>query len=209
MANYYFISINPLTSIFSHVVSGNEFELKLNSESVKFSDIGVTISDVILASKDDKIYYSLLVTNIKDSTLVLKKTFEIEKSINYIIEPIGDFHKLDIAKYNSICAKLFDSYSSTDIELLQSETNIQLDVLHDFAGWFIEHEGPKQNYFTKKFKTDKDTLLKQLEQYQQVYRQTFKNDVFKFSLNNISEHIETLDKNLYLDNGDFFKSNLL
>lgn len=78
------------------------------------------------------------------------------------------------------------------------------NLKEDFATWFINIDGTKHNYFTDSFASNRDKLIEQLTKYEKIYIDVFGTPVFSLPDNEVKEFIEEIEKNLYLESGDFF-----
>ena len=100
----------------------------------------------------------------------------------------------------------------TNIEannIVDSSKNIPFENLkRDFAAWFINLDGLKKNYYSDVFGSNQDNLLDKLEKYDRVYINQFKRSVFSIVNEDLHLLIKELEKNLYLDSGDFYQFSL-
>ena len=107
MKNYFIIPIDSFVKTFSIIESGTVFEFSISSENTALSEQPINIDDIILATLGDKVYYNFVVSSSSSDHLVLKKTFEIEKSINLKLGNVGDFQTLTQEKYSDKLANIF------------------------------------------------------------------------------------------------------
>ncbi|MDB3972038.1 hypothetical protein N9400_01225 [Candidatus Thioglobus sp.] len=113
MTKKFIIPINTLIDTFSKIESGKEFEFSVRSGE-KYQDLNkISVGDHLIASSEGKVYYHFNVVGLDDEKIQLKKTFEIEKSINYELNEGKLFQEISDFDYNSICSQLFNAYQKT------------------------------------------------------------------------------------------------
>ena len=137
MKNYFIIPIDSFVKTFSIIESGTVFEFSISSENTVLSEQPINIDDVIIATLADKVYYNFIVSSISSDHLILKNTFEIEKSINLKLGNVGDFQTLTQEQYSEICANLFSDYK-TLVDNDVKEDLETFDVIKDkYSGRFV------------------------------------------------------------------------
>lgn len=133
MKKYHQISISQLVDTFSRIESSQPFDFKVSTSERISNSNAISKNDIILASVNDKIYYSFIVIDKTNDELKLKKIFEIQNSINHTIDNIGIFNEISESEYNSICVSLFEQYNkeiSLEVENFEfSETQIPFDII--------------------------------------------------------------------------------
>lgn len=126
MAKYYQISVSQLVDTFSRIESGTAFDFIINTSETVLSDLTIAKGDVLIASVNDNIYYKFDVVEKTTHELLLKKSFEIQKTINHSINEVGVFEEISESEYNSICSRLFFDFKGTapvNIESKKQESN--------------------------------------------------------------------------------------
>lgn len=98
-----------------------------------------------------------------------------------------------------------DSNHELIIEDDQTETVSNNNLKDNFANWFTKVDSSKHNYFQDSFNSNRDSLIRALSEYEDVYNEEFNSLVFNFSADNTKEHLNTLKKNLYKDSGKFYE----
>ena len=84
-----------------------------------------------------------------------------------------------------------------------SENN-EYNFLNDFSDWIIQNEGIKHNYLKDSFSSNKENLIQGLKKYEEIYESQFGEKVFSIPKSELENKINKLEKNLYLEDGDFF-----
>jgi len=130
MKNYFIIPIDSFVDTFSRIESGKVFEFLISSENTILSEQGINIDDVILATLDNKVYYNFVVSSISADNLILKKTFEIEKTITIKLGNVGEFQILSQDQYVDICNNLFSDYNTIDNNDLV-EATVEFEAIKD------------------------------------------------------------------------------
>ena len=126
MAKYYQISVSQLVDTFSRIESGTTFDFVINTSETVLSDLTISKGDVLIASINANIYYKFDVVEKKTNELQLKKSFEIQKTINHSINEVGVFEEISESEYNSICSRLFFDFKGiapVEIENKKLESN--------------------------------------------------------------------------------------
>jgi len=137
MAKYYQISVSQLVDTFSRIESGKAFDFIINTSETTLSDLTIAKGDVLIASVNDNVYYSFDVVEKTTNDLQLKKTFEIQKSINHSISEIGIIEEISENKYDSICSKLFEDFKDNtpfkiESNKIESEIIIESNKIREF-----------------------------------------------------------------------------
>ena len=87
--------------------------------------------------------------------------------------------------------------------------NIDLGNLkEDFATWFIKLDGINNNYYSDSFGSSRDKFLDQLTKYDNLYKEQFGTYIFNLEGKDSNIFIKELERNIYLEDGDFFKFSL-
>lgn len=137
MKNYFIIPIDSFVKTFSRIESGTTFGFSFSSETTNLSEESIKQDDVILATLADKVYYNFNVSSISEDRVTLKKTFEIEKSINLKLGNIGEFQIIDEEQYVKICSNLFSDYKTVENNL-PKEASEPFEVIKDkYVGRFV------------------------------------------------------------------------
>lgn len=135
MTKNFIISINALIDTFSRIESGKKFDFSVRA-SGKYQGLDkISIGDHVIASLENKIYYHFNVVSLSNDRIKLKKTFEIEKSIDYELSEDGLFKEISDYDYNSICSQLFKTYQNCPQE--NSEERIDLPIKEKNIGYFV------------------------------------------------------------------------
>ena len=137
MAKYYQISVSNLVDTFSRIESGTAFDFVFSTSETVLSDLTIAKGDVLIASVNDNVYYNFDIIGRTTNELQLKKTFEIQKTINLLISDIGVFEEISENVYNSICSQLFlDFKSNTPFKIeskkLESNDIIKSNKIREF-----------------------------------------------------------------------------
>lgn len=137
MAKYYQISVSQLVDTFSRIESGTAFDFIINTSETVLSDLTIVKGDVLIASVNDNIYYKFDVIEKTTKELQLKKSFEIQKTINHSINEVGVFEEISESKYDSICSKLFSEYVSEIDSEVETNEETKIYVNEKFIGRFV------------------------------------------------------------------------
>lgn len=137
MAKYYQISVSQLVDTFSRIESGTAFDFIINTSETVLSDLTISKGDVLIASVNDNVYYNFDVVGKSTNEIQLKKTFEIQKTINHSIGEIGVLEEITESEYNAICSKLFldfkgDTPFKIETERLESSDIIKSNKIREF-----------------------------------------------------------------------------
>jgi 5-methylcytosine-specific restriction protein B len=206
MIKYYKLSVSQLVDSFSRIESGNAFDFTINTSEIGLSGLTIANGDVLIASNSNNTYYNFEVVGLTNNELHLIKSFEIQKNINFINSEIGVFEEISESEYNSICSQLFSSFSK---DVSQLRKIVELDNLKErFVDWFIKLDGTKHNYFSDSFSSNREKLIEHLTKYENLYNSQFGKFIFNILEDDASEFINELEKNIYLEAGDFFQFSL-
>ncbi|PKP51522.1 MAG: hypothetical protein CVT95_00695 [Bacteroidetes bacterium HGW-Bacteroidetes-12] len=129
MAKYYQISVSQLVDTFSRIESGTAFDFIINTSETVLSDLTIAKGDVLIASVNDKIYYKFDVVEKTTNELQLKKSFEIQKTINHSINEVGVFEEISESEYNSICSRLFFDFKGMPPVKIESKKLESNDII--------------------------------------------------------------------------------
>jgi hypothetical protein len=137
MAKYYQVSVSQLVDTFSRIESGTAFDFIINTSEAVLSDLTISKGDVLIASINDNVYYNFDVVGKTTNEIQLKKTFEIQKTINHSIGEIGVLEEITESEYNAICSKLFldfkvDTSFKIETERLESSDIIKSNKIREF-----------------------------------------------------------------------------
>ena len=160
--------------------------------------------------------YLALINNHYNSTDVF--TFEVKKQSQdryYFIAleqtsglNIRDLFIQDHVKLifysNENYIKIQCSESGYEENQTDNSEDVVENIIEKFADWFIKQDGGKNNYYTDFFGSNRDRLLENLKKYEDIYLKEFDVPVFTYSNNELTEFIKELEKNLYIDSGEFF-----
>lgn len=204
--NYFYLQLSSIQNIFSKVDSGTDVNFQIETTNKLIDSVNIESDDTLIISLSDRIYYGLKVINKNEIFITIRKLFEIEKSIGYENSKEGLIKEITKEEYNSICSQLFSDYSK---EVSQLPKRIDLGNLKErFADWFIKLDGTKHNYFSDSFSSNRDKLLEQLTKYENLYNAQFGGFIFNIPEGDDAEFINELEKNIYLEDGDFFQFSL-
>ena len=137
MKNYFIIPIDSFVKTFSRIESGAVFEFSISSENTNLTDHAIKKDDIILATVVGKVYFNFIVSSIAGDSLVLKKTFEIEKSINLKLGNVGEFQILNHEQYSEICSKLFSDYKTLTVDVAKEELEPFGVIKDKYIGKFV------------------------------------------------------------------------
>jgi hypothetical protein len=137
MAKYYQISVSQLVDTFSRIESGTSFDFIINTSETVLSDLTIAKGDVLIASVNDNVYYKFDVVKKTSNELQLKKSFEIQKTINHAINEVGFFEEISESEYNSICSQLFSDFKGntpfkTESKKIESNDIITSNKIREF-----------------------------------------------------------------------------
>lgn len=137
MAKYYQISVSQLVDTFSRIESGTAFDFIINTSETVLSDLTIAKGDVLIASVNDNVYYKFDVVGKTSNELQLKKSFEIQKTINHAINEVGFFEEISESEYNSICSQLFLDFKGntpfkTESKKIESNDIITSNKIREF-----------------------------------------------------------------------------
>lgn len=137
MAKYYQISVSQLIDTFSRIESGTAFDFIINTSETVLNDLTINKGDVLIVSINDFVYYKFDVEGKTNTELLLKKSFEIQKSINHTINEIGVFQEISEKEYDSICNKLFIDYLDEIDSQVLSTAEKSIYVNEKYIGRFV------------------------------------------------------------------------
>lgn len=129
MAKYYQISVSQLVDTFSRIESGTAFDFIINTSETVLSNLTIAKGDVLIASVNDNIYYKFDVVEKTTNELQLKKSFEIQKTINHSINEVGVFEEISESEYNSICSRLFFDFKGMPPVKIESKKLESNDII--------------------------------------------------------------------------------
>ena len=187
MTKYYIVSIDSLITTFSRIESGKEFDFTINTDNTNIKDEAIAVGDKILATIDDNVYYHFVVNEVSNDSLKLKKTFEIDKSIDVNYDTIGIFEILSKQDYDSICTNLFSDFN--DFREMSVKEFEAVDLKTMFADWLF-----KQGKYKRVYKDDKEVLIDKLNDFEIAYEKDFGLLIFdneNFTLEIIIDELET------------------
>lgn len=188
MAKYYQISVSQLVDTFSRIESGTALDFIINTSDTLLSDLTISKGDVLIASVNDNVYYNFDVVGKSTNEIQLKKTFEIQKTINHLIQGIGILEEISENEYNSICSKLFLEFNPNPITEVN---NIDLDnVKESFADWLFQ-----KGKYLRVYKGEKSVLIEKLTEFETAYENDFGISIFDFSNNSLELVIKELETN--------------
>jgi 5-methylcytosine-specific restriction protein B len=141
-----------------------------------FTTINPKEEDILIFRRTRKLYTCEHISQISESYKHLDNLFESESNHEVIIEESSD----------------------NPIE------NINYNFLNEFSDWLIQNEGSKHNYFKDSFSSKRENLIEGLLKYEDVYENQFGEKTFSFPKSELKDNILKLEKNLYLESGDFF-----
>jgi 5-methylcytosine-specific restriction protein B len=162
MSKYYQISINSLVDTFSRIESGKVFDFTINTSEIVLSDFEFVKGDILIASINDEVYYNFDVVDKTSRELQLKKTFEIQKTINYSIDNRSVFEEISKNKYDLICSKLFFDYKNNEpqnieVESIENEYLIKSNKIREFLFDVFKF---LKNEFGESFLNEKSAIAK-------------------------------------------------
>jgi hypothetical protein len=137
MAKYFQISVSQLVDTFSRIESGTAFDFIINTSETVLTDLTISEGDVLIASVNDNVYYNFDVVGKSTNEIQLKKTFEIQKTINHPPSEIGFFDEISEREYDSICSKLFIDYVSEIDSEVESNKDPKIYVSEKYTGRFV------------------------------------------------------------------------
>jgi 5-methylcytosine-specific restriction protein B len=88
--------------------------------------------------------------------------------------------------------------------VIKPSEKIEYNFINDFSDWIIQNEGIKHNYLKDSFSSNKENLTEGLKKYEEIYENQFGEKVFSIPKSELENKIDKLEKNLYLEEGDFF-----
>lgn len=111
MARYYKITLNPLISTLSLINSGNEFELKVQTQDESNPFEGVQSDDKILVFNLSHGTVGLSASSVSSTSNIFKKDFEIAKTLDDELSETEKVIEIDKVQYEILCAKLFADFN--------------------------------------------------------------------------------------------------
>jgi hypothetical protein len=180
-----------------------------NSSSPNFSKNGKKIiTRLYAAGSESRIDGELkaflkneLNANIND-IIVFKSKSDASYLFEFIPQTSNSYQSYkDILKTNNHEVIVGDSIE--EIGNSNDESDIEGDIIENFADWFIRSGGSKHNYFKDSFNSSRENLLKALKKYEKEYETEFQNKVFSVELAALPDFISNLEDNLYRDHGLF------
>jgi 5-methylcytosine-specific restriction endonuclease McrBC GTP-binding regulatory subunit McrB len=80
------------------------------------------------------------------------------------------------------------------------------NIKEEFIEWMIANKSGG-NHFVNQFSSKRELLEKELDEYEEIYQNTFKNDLFKINAANFINQIEVIKKNIYDKSTSFYEYN--
>lgn len=207
MANYYIYKIDSAIDTFSQFEAGVNFKFETTTLG---SDVHFENDDRIIGIKPPNSYYLLSVIDYESNELKLQKQIEINSDFQIPIENDKILIKIDLSEYESILKNVLKKYINLgSIHNFEKLEILELkNLIERFADWFIKLDGTKYNYYTDSFGSNRDKLLEQLSKYESIYKDQFGTYIFNLQGEEPNKFINELEKNLYIENGDFFQFSL-
>lgn len=169
------------------------------SESRIDGELKAFLRDTLSAKVDDIIVFRSIRTDSYEFELIPKEA-KIYDSFKGILN--GKNHEVVLEQFDS---DVEDNNNQND-PLVK---NVKLDNLkEDFADWFIKEDGKKHNYFRDSFGAKRSSLIEQLTKYDSIYNEQFGKSIFSIFEIGINDFVDQLEKNLYLEEGDFYQFSL-
>jgi hypothetical protein len=195
MAKYYQISVSQLVDTFSRIESGKTFDFVFNTSETDISNSTIAEGDVLIASVNDNVYYNFDVVGKSTNEIQLKKTFEIQKTINHSISEIGVLEEISESKYNSICSKLFSDFKT---DQSPETTKVELgNIKEEFANWLFN-----LGKYSRVYKGDKAILVEKLNEFEIAYNTDFGILIFDYPSVSLDKIIEALETNIIEDTSE-------
>jgi 5-methylcytosine-specific restriction protein B len=192
---FHILAINQLSRIFSIPQAGKEFDFTLSTSESSLSDSAISEDDFLIVSILDKVYYQFRVIDKTEEEIRLKKMFEIDKTIGYIIDEEGVFQEISQQEYDIICQKLFSDYSG---EMPKTNKKVDLGNLKEgFADWLFQ-----QGKYQRVYKNDKAVLIEKLSEYEKAYENDFGIAIFDFPNLSLETIIGELEVNVIDESGE-------
>jgi hypothetical protein len=79
----------------------------------------------------------------------------------------------------------------------------EINIKDNFIKWFIAKDGIVTNYYNSQFGSKIDRLKKDLDEYEEVYKKEFKNEIFVIDIKKYEQQIDQIKTNLYNKNTNF------
>ncbi|MFZ1516069.1 MAG: hypothetical protein WAT21_11755 [Saprospiraceae bacterium] len=207
MANYYIYKIDSAIDTFSQFEAGVNFKFETTTLG---SDVHFENDDRIIGIKPPNSYYLLSVIDYESNELNLQKQIEINSDFQVPIENDKILIKIDLSEYESILKNVLKKY--INLGSIHNFEKLEIpdlkNLIERFADWFIKLDGTKYNYYTDSFGSNRDKLLEQLSKYESIYKEQFGTYIFNLQGEEPNKFINELEKNLYIENGDFFQFSL-
>lgn len=164
------------------------------SESRIDGELKQFLRDILNAKVDDIILFRA------NSTVSYEFEF-IPKGSSYY----GAYKTLLNGKNHEIVLEQ-NNNENTESKIAAKTTKIDLrNLKENFATWFINLDRNKHNYFSDSFGSSREKLLEQLNNYEILYRKQFGTYIFNLEGKDSNNFITELERNLYLEEGDFFQ----
>lgn len=72
-----------------------------------------------------------------------------------------------------------------------------VNIKNEFINWFISRDGLENNYFNQQFGSSLSRFTNEVEKYEELYKNDFKNDLFLVNPTDFTSKINEISKNLY------------
>lgn len=84
-----------------------------------------------------------------------------------------------------------------------------VNVKNDFINWFVSRDGLENNYFNQQFGSSLSRFTSEVEKYEELYKNDFKNDLFLVNPTNFISKINEISKNIYNNSTSSFSKYIL
>ena len=72
-----------------------------------------------------------------------------------------------------------------------------VNIKNDFINWFVSRDGLENNYFNQQFGSSLARFTSEVEKYEELYKNDFKNDLFLVNPTYFTNKINEISKNIY------------
>lgn len=81
-----------------------------------------------------------------------------------------------------------------------------VNVKNDFINWFVSRDGLENNYFNQQFGSSLSRFTNEVEKYEELYKNDFKNDLFLVNPTDFISKINEISKNIYNNSTSSFSN---
>ena len=194
--SHFIVEISSLSNIFSILESGSEIKYKIITPSNTSVPAEIKSGDKILVVIKDKASFNFRVEGTDpDESLVLRKTFEVDRSSTFSFQEQGKFYPITKEEYEAICSKLFSDFRT---DPSPETTKVELgNIKEQFADWLFN-----SGKYSRVYNGDRAILVEKLNEFGVAYNTDFGISIFGYPSVSLDKIIEALETNIIEDTGE-------